>query len=124
MRVLVADGDAVSQLILESLLVSWGHEVVVVADGQSAWDLLRHPEGPRVAVLSWSMPGMTGPEVCRLARAHRSDRQTYTILIATKAGSGIAKGMDAGADECLPKPFHAADLRERLGNAERLCGGD
>jgi CheY-like chemotaxis protein len=51
--------------MLQKMLLEWGYEVIVVTDGQQAWDLLRQENGPRLALLDWMMPGMEGAEVCR-----------------------------------------------------------
>jgi CheY-like chemotaxis protein len=53
MRILIADDDDVARLELEALLIRRGHEVVAVADGTDAWEILQGDDPPRLAVLDW-----------------------------------------------------------------------
>ena len=69
MRILVAEDNLVFQWGLRSMLTQWGYDVVVVSDGEEAWQQLQDDEGPRLAILDWLMPGMDGIEVCRRVRA-------------------------------------------------------
>ena len=69
MKMLIADDDPVSRRLLEGTLVRLGHEVVAVADGHAALAAVLAPDGPRLAILDWMMPGADGLEVCRRASA-------------------------------------------------------
>ena len=68
MKILVAEDDRVTRRLLESYLHKWGHEAVVCDNGGQAWEILGGDNGPRVAVIDWLMPEMTGIEVCRQLR--------------------------------------------------------
>lgn len=68
MKILIADDSTVSRHLLESIVRKWGYEVVSTSDGNQAWDVLQRPDAPRLAILDWMMPGLTGPEVCKLVR--------------------------------------------------------
>ncbi len=59
MRVLIAEDDIVSRRILETLLRNWGHEVVTTFDGDQAWQTMRAPDAPALAILDVMMPGLT-----------------------------------------------------------------
>jgi CheY-like chemotaxis protein len=65
MRILIAEDDAVSRLLLEGVLRDWGYDVVVTTDGQAAWQALQEPDAPRMAIVDWQMPGLDGLELCR-----------------------------------------------------------
>jgi CheY-like chemotaxis protein len=67
MKVLAADDDAVSLRVLEASLRRWGHDVVAVGDGHAAWRALLEDLDIAVAIVDWSMPGVDGVELCRLA---------------------------------------------------------
>ena len=65
MKILVADDETVSRHMLQGLLTKWGYEVVAVEDGTAAWEQLRTPDAPRLALLDWMMPGQNGVDDCR-----------------------------------------------------------
>ncbi len=64
LKVLIADDNSVSRLLLERLLSKWGYEVIQANDGAQAWEVLQTEDPPRLVILDWMMPGMSGPEVC------------------------------------------------------------
>jgi len=121
LKILVAEDDSVSRRILETHLTKWGHKVVVAKDGSEAWDILMRLDAPRIAVLDWVMPHIDGPELCRRIR-EASDRPfTYIIILTAKEKtSDIVEALDAGADDYLTKPYHAQELRSRIGAATRI----
>ena len=121
MRILVADDDTVSRKVLERTLAGWGHEVVSAADGEAAWEILRRDDAPRLAVLDWVMPGLEGPDVCRLVRSLNRSVPTYAILLTSKGDrADIVAGLDSGADDYVTKPFDRQELRSRLRVGERM----
>ena len=64
-RVLVADDDLVTRMMLTATLNDWGLEVLEAEDGQGALDVLTSEDPPRLALVDWNMPGKDGLEVCR-----------------------------------------------------------
>jgi diguanylate cyclase (GGDEF)-like protein len=119
-RILIADDDAVSRRLLEGTLVRLGHEVVAVADGTAAISALLEPDGPRLAILDWMMPGADGLAVCTEVRRHSS---TYAYLILLSARDGrqdMVTGLDSGADDFLTKPFNLGELCARLRSGSRV----
>jgi CheY-like chemotaxis protein len=122
-KILVADDDRVTCRLLQARLSSWGFEVQVASDGQEAWRCLVEPDGPRLAILDWMMPGIDGVELCRRLRARGSDPYVYVILLTAKVQSAdLAAGFEAGADDYIPKPFQQVELRARLQAGERILG--
>jgi diguanylate cyclase (GGDEF)-like protein len=115
-RLLIADDSLVSRHLLESTLKKWGYDVRSVADGTEAWNLLQKDDAPDLAILDWVMPGLTGPEVCRLVRQqHDRDRYTYLILLTSKSlKEDLIEGMESGADDYVTKPFDQHELQVRL----------
>jgi len=121
MRVLIADDDPVSRLILERALAAWKYEVIVANDGGEAWGMLQGPDTPRLAILDWSMPALDGVEVCRRLRAADADRPIYVLLLTGRGRKeDVVAGLEAGADDYLIKPFDREELRARLHVGERV----
>lgn len=121
MRILIADDDATSRLVLASVLKKTGHEVIEAADGLQAWEILREPGGPFLAVLDWVMPEMDGPEVVRRVRAVRTDNPPYIIMLTSRGEKGdIIAGLEAGANDYLAKPFDPGELRARVEVGRRM----
>jgi phosphoserine phosphatase RsbU/P len=115
MRILIAEDDPVSRRILDLRLKAWGHDVVVTKDGTEAWAALQRNDAPRIAILDWMMPGMDGVEVCRRVRQEQSTTPTYIILLTAKSSKeDVVKGLDAGANDYIIKPFDLQELRARV----------
>ncbi|HEX4591251.1 MAG TPA: response regulator, partial [Gemmataceae bacterium] len=79
MKILIAEDNQFYRSALEITLREWGYEVVALADGKSAWDVLREPNAPKLAVLDWMMPGFDGLDVCRRVRELNHHEPTYVI---------------------------------------------
>jgi len=116
MRILIAEDDPVSRRILEGTLINWGYEVEVTMDGAAAWAALQRKDAPALAVLDIMMPEMDGLEVCRKVRELVRPIPPYLILLtAMSAKEDVVKGIAAGANDYLTKPFHRDELRVRIG---------
>ncbi len=123
MRILIADDSIVSRHLLDATLRKWGYEVVVACDGVEAWNHLQAEDAPKLAILDWVMPGLTGPEVCRRVREHAHDKDAYTYLILLTSKSlreDLIEGMESGADDYLTKPFDQHELKVRLRAGTRI----
>ncbi len=121
MRVLLADDDQVSRHILQETLYRWGFYVTPAADGLEAWELLQAEDAPRLAILDWMMPGMDGIEVCRRVRNDLAGPYIYILLLTSKREKeDIVKGMAAGADDYVSKPFDPQELQMRLKAGKRI----
>ena len=114
-RLLIADDSLVSRHLLESILKKWGYDVKTVADGEAAWARMQQDDAPDLAILDWVMPGLTGPEVCKLVRSQEREKYTYLILLTSKnLKEDLIEGMESGADDYLIKPFDQHELEVRL----------
>jgi sigma-B regulation protein RsbU (phosphoserine phosphatase) len=115
MKILIADDEDVTRLKLKFLLGKYGYEVETAADGLEAWQALQKPDGPRVALLDWMMPGLDGIEVCRRVRAMNGPEPPYLILLTARQDKGsIVAGLRSGANDYLSKPFDLEELRARI----------
>jgi diguanylate cyclase (GGDEF)-like protein len=124
MRILIADDSIVSRHLLDATLRKWGYDVVIACDGAEAWNLLQTEDAPKVAILDWVMPGLTGPEVCKRLREHAKDQDsdyTYILLLTSKSQrEDLIEGMESGADDYLTKPFDQHELKVRLRAGTRI----
>ena len=120
MRILIAEDDATSRIVLERMLAKWGYDVVVTTDGNEAWEAFQK-ELPDIAILDRMMPGRDGVELCRRMRESEGSRYVYVILLTAKVQKeDIVEGLEAGADDYLAKPFDDAELRSRIRVGERV----
>jgi len=112
-RILVAEDDPVSRILISTRLTNWGYEVVLRNDGAEAMAVLRAPDAPSLAILDGSMPNMDGLENCR--RAREAGKMIYIILLTARGSKeNVIEGLRAGADDYLVKPFHAEELQARI----------
>ena len=120
MKILIADDEPISRRLLEGTLRKLGHEVLAVEDGTQAITTLMAPDGPRLAILDWMMPGCDGLAVCREVRK-RAAPYTYVILLTSRdRRSDMVEALDAEVDDFLTKPYDAVELRARLRSGERV----
>jgi len=112
MRILVVDDDRSVRESLRRSLTFNGYQVELAADGQEALDAvaMRRPDA---VVLDVMMPRLDGLEVCRRLRSN-GDAVPILVLTARDAVSDRVSGLDAGADDYLPKPFALEELLARL----------
>src|SRR5580692_4134174 len=106
MKLLIADDDRVFQGLLKRMVTRWGYDPVVVSDGEAAWRELSAHDGPALAILDWMIPELDGIEVCRRVRSNNRSRYVYLILLTGKIDAkDLVIGLEAGADDYLPKPI-------------------
>jgi PAS domain S-box-containing protein len=118
-RILICQSDGPSASQMESLLSRVGYRVTVVKDGQEALELLASNGPLPLAVLDANTEGMSGIDICReLRRLNR--RKTYTIVLTrwNEPQDRIA-ALEAGADDCLPRPVDIRELCLRLEKGKR-----
>jgi two-component system cell cycle response regulator len=121
MRVLVAEDDLTSRLVLQNNMAKWGYEVLAVSDGERAWEELQKPDAPALRVLDWEMPGIDGIDLCRMVRAAESSHPSYIILLTSRSDTeDLVAGLEAGANDYVGKPFVAAELRARVDVGRRF----
>ena len=123
MKILVVDDDPITRLALESLLAQRGYQVITAVDGEQAYELLQKEDAPRLAIVDWMMPGMSGVDLCRKLRDADSTSRTHVIMLTGKRSKeDLVAGLDAGADDYVRKPFDIDELHARLRAAQRLIG--
>lgn len=110
--ILVEDEINIASFI-ERGLHEFGHEVSVVYDGNAGWELLQN-ESFDLLILDIIMPGMNGLELCRMYRQRFGYHSPVVMLTALGTTDDIVKGLDAGADDYLVKPFSFQELEARI----------
>ena len=108
--VVIEDDDDI-RLLLEVVLEQAGYTVISAATGQDGLVAL-HAEQPALIMIDVGLPDMEGYEVVRLARPHLAGH--IVMLSARTEAADARRGLDAGADEYLTKPFRPRALREQL----------
>jgi len=121
MKVLVADDDPISSLVLEGLLTASGHTCQIARDGNEAWEIIRGPNPPLIMFLDWMMPGIDGLELCRRTRELKRSFYTYIVIVSARNRQAeVSLGFAAGADEFITKPYQPEEVFARQRVAERL----
>ncbi|KAB2882059.1 MAG: response regulator transcription factor [Pseudorhodoplanes sp.] len=121
MRVLVVEDDRRIAADIGRALQAAGYVVDVVGDGEEAW-FRGDTEDYGAIVLDLGLPGMDGLSVLKRWRAN-ARRTPVLILTARGSWSERVEGIDAGADDYLPKPFRMEELLARLRSIVRRSAG-
>ncbi|HEX7276777.1 MAG TPA: response regulator [Acidimicrobiales bacterium] len=127
--VLVVDDDSDIRTLITWKLSLAGYDTIGEGDGEAAVVAAGgcSPDAPGVrpdlVLLDWTMPKMSGIEVCEALRADPSTADIPIILLTAKAQeSELARGLAAGADDYIVKPFSPNELLSRVGAL--LAGAD
>ncbi len=110
--ILIAEDDDEIRTALERILRYEGYEPITVNDGAAALEGISELD-PDLVILDVMMPFVDGLTVCRRLR-ERNDRRPVLMLTARHEISDRVAGLDAGADDYLPKPFDLEELLARI----------
>lgn len=108
-KILLVEDEVNIASFIERGLKEFGHTVSVANDGNSGWELIRQ-EVFDLLIIDIIMPGMNGLELCRLYRRQYGYLVPVIMLTALGTTEDIVKGLDAGADDYLVKPFSFQEL--------------
>ncbi len=124
MKILVVDDERAVRESLRRALELEGYEVELAEDGEQALERFGGVSPVDAAILDVLMPGIDGLEVCRQLRASGNAVPVLMLTARSEIDSRVA-GLDAGADDYLPKPFALAELLARLrALLRRAANGD
>jgi diguanylate cyclase (GGDEF)-like protein len=119
-KILVADDSPLDRKVLEHTLGREKYAVFVAKSGREALDLfVKHK--PNLVITDWVMPDLTGIELAKRIRNEFHEAYTYIIILTGMSDKNeVVKGLAAGADDYLTKPFHPDELLARVGVARRI----
>jgi DNA-binding response OmpR family regulator len=101
-------------MVLERLVVTWGHAFISAADGEAARELLK-TQRVDVCIIDWEMPRLSGLALCKWIRSTAGNRATHVIITTSKGRpEDIQEGYEAGANNYLTKPTDLKYLRRQL----------
>lgn len=121
MKLLIAEDDNASRLLLEKTTQKWDFEPVTYEDGNKAWLALNQPEAPYLLLVDWEMPGMSGIELCKVIRQLPNSELFYIVLLTSRTTiDDLVQGLEAGANDFIKKPFLSEELKARLNVGRRM----
>lgn len=124
LRVLVADDEPTIRISLVATVESFGYNCDAVSSGEDALKAINENRYD-IVISDWEMPGMSGPELCQQVRSANCSGYIYFMLLTTNnTPEHTVRGLEAGADDFLTKPFNPAELRVRMKIAERILALD
>jgi two-component system cell cycle response regulator len=120
LEVLVVDDSPVYHKLVSDALYYQPYSILRANSGKEALELFAK-HAPPIVITDWMMPDLNGPEICKRIRSQSQNGYTYVILLTSMSDSeSLLKGLEAGADEFLTKPFDPAELQARLGVGRRI----
>lgn len=121
MKLLIADDDLTSRILLENLSRKWGFQPVTVEDGMAAWEALEKEDSPRLLLIDWEMPKLTGLALCQRIRRKVDSNPVYIILLTSRNKMiDIVTGLEMGANDYVTKPFNNVELQARVQAGKRM----
>ncbi len=121
MKVLIADDDSSFLVTMEKQLSRWEYEVTAVSNGLEAWDVMTGDDPPRLILLDWMMPGISGTDLCQKVRDLDHGQLMYLILLTGRdSKEDVVTGLESGANDYVTKPWVADELKARLQAGMRI----
>jgi two-component system chemotaxis response regulator CheY len=118
--VLVVDDSPVYRKLVEQLLFAEPYTLLFARNGEEALRLFEE-HAPCIVITDWMMPDISGPELCQRIRADKTQPYTYLILMTSNTEKGnVVKGLQAGADDYLTKPFDPGEMLARIAVGRRI----
>lgn len=120
LQILVVDDSPVYRKLVEHALEGNPYSLTFAKSGSEALDLFAR-NLPAIVITDWMMPDLSGLDLCQRLRADVHRGYTYIILLTSIAEKdNVVKGLAAGADDYLTKPFDPGELLARIGVGRRI----
>ncbi len=114
LKILVADDSPVYRKLVEQSLRQEHYEVLFARNGREAMDRFAEHQ-PDLVITDWTMPDISGIELCQRVRHDFQQSYAYIILLTSHTDKEqVIEGLAAGADDYLTKPFHPGELQARV----------
>ncbi len=121
-KILIVDDSPIYRKLVEHSLPGADYTFLVAKNGSEALKLF-HDRRPSLVITDWSMPDLSGPELCKNIRQDSQQHFAYLILLTSNdRKEQIIEGLSAGADDYLTKPFHPGELVARVEVGRRMLG--
>jgi diguanylate cyclase (GGDEF)-like protein len=119
-EILVVDDSPVHRKLIEHILSGHDYSLSFACNGSEALQMY-HEKATSIVITDWVMPDFSGLELCEHIRADKSSAYTYVILMTSNTEKdGVVKGLEAGADDYLVKPFDSGEMLARIGVGRRI----
>ena len=119
-QVLVVDDSPVYRKLVEHALEGGPYSLLFAKSGREAMELFSRYL-PDIVITDWMMPDLSGLDICQRLRTDMHRGYTYIILLTSIAEKdNVVKGLAAGADDYLTKPFDPGELLARIGVGRRI----
>ena len=120
MEIIIAEDELISRKLLQKILESFGHTVLSAENGIEAWELFQK-SNTKMVITDWLMPEMDGLELCRKIREAETPHYVYIIIVTAKGQrEDSVKGLDAGADDYIVKPYNPEELNAHIRSSQRI----
>jgi two-component system cell cycle response regulator len=119
-RILVVDDSPIYRKLVDQSLSKDYHRVLFAKNGCEALEVFAEHR-PALVITDWTMPDISGLELCQRIRRDFQEQYAYLILVTSNASKEqVIEGLAAGADDYLTKPFHPGELVARVGVGRRM----
>lgn len=113
-KILIAEDDGSVRSLIRMTLDGGQTEILEVDNGTCAVEVARR-ELPELIFLDWSMPGLSGIEVCQALRGDPATAQVKIVMLTARSDEeDRVAGLGAGADEYITKPFSPIELLDKV----------
>ena len=115
MKVLIAEDDNTSRLLLRATLQKGGYEVTDAVNGLDAWEIIRQTRHD-IVLTDWMMPGLDGLELVRRIRERVKPAPLIFMITALASDQAKRKALESGADGYITKPYHIDHMLAEIEN--------
>ena len=121
MQILIVDDDKIVCLALKAMLSKNGYEVFTASNGEEGLNMLIEHPACRAVISDWNMPILDGIEFCKAVRELDRPGYIYFLLLTShNETEDMVKGLSAGADDFITKPYNPLEVLARLRAGERI----